>query len=307
VELSISRGGLFLPEETLYQIRLVDVINSWNRDFGIDVSSYFEGHDHIEVRFDPETALVTFEPAPTGDEELYAALSTRDWYYLEGKWEHLSCLAHLRTKSEVLEVGSGRGGFLHLLRQDGHDGLGVELNSDGARKARERGLLVETIDLFQAPMSWQGRFDAAAAFQVVEHVPDPLAFCRKLFDLVKPGGFLFIAVPNRRCFARTYERTNILDMPPHHITRWDDVALKRLGRRLGAARTRILYSPLEAVHVDWFIESLRHGHLGRFLLSRSRPRRVASWALSAGLRKLLRGHSIAARFDKAAANASVAG
>jgi SAM-dependent methyltransferase/outer membrane murein-binding lipoprotein Lpp len=42
------------------------------------------------------------------------------------------------------------------------------------------------------------RFDYVIASHVIEHVPDPIGWLREIADVLKPGGFLFLAIPDKR-------------------------------------------------------------------------------------------------------------
>ena len=42
------------------------------------------------------------------------------------------------------------------------------------------------------------RFDYVIASHVIEHVPDPVGWFREIADVLKPGGLLFLAVPDKR-------------------------------------------------------------------------------------------------------------
>lgn len=43
-------------------------------------------------------------------------------------------------------------------------------------------------------------FDIVTIWHVLEHVPDPRAVLQKVYSLLKPGGILFLAVPNEENF-----------------------------------------------------------------------------------------------------------
>ena len=74
------------------------------------------------------------------------------------------------------------------------------------------------------------RFDVVCAFQVLEHVADPLAFIAEAKARLNPGGLLFIGVPNRESYVGRL-RDFPLDMPPHHVMRWSRRALAALACR----------------------------------------------------------------------------
>jgi SAM-dependent methyltransferase len=99
----------------------------------------------------------------------------------------------------VADLGCGRGEFLEALKAEGVTGIGCDANPLMASRAKEKGLAVETADLF----AWLGSkpdFSLAGitAFQVVEHMPPA-----SLFDLVElavrklaPGGRVLFETVN---------------------------------------------------------------------------------------------------------------
>jgi 2-polyprenyl-3-methyl-5-hydroxy-6-metoxy-1,4-benzoquinol methylase len=266
----------------------IDLVRRWREEFRIDVARCFAGVDAVRVMECEDSGLIYFDPPVIGDEALYQALATHDWYYLEDKWEHRFSLRAVRPAMRVLEVGCGRGAFLAKVKGLGATAVGMELNGAAAAVAAARGVDIVQHDIDAAPAEWRNSFDLVTTFQVVEHVRQPYDFCRTLFSFVKPGGVLHVAVPNHDSFMR-YSAT-LLDLPPHHATRWNARSLFFVGERLGARNTRVIKGPLEAIHVDPFLDASRK-RFGRLVVNRiSRP--VLRALLNAGGRHLVDGHSI---------------
>lgn len=58
-----------------------------------------------------------------------------------------------------------------------------------------RGIQIENVATV-AQQPWDGAFDHITLAHVLEHVPDPLGLLAEFFAWLKPGGTLFIEVPN---------------------------------------------------------------------------------------------------------------
>jgi 2-polyprenyl-3-methyl-5-hydroxy-6-metoxy-1,4-benzoquinol methylase len=121
---------------------------------------------------------------------------------LEGRellWKRrLSEVTKFVDGGRLLDVGAGIGQFLFHARQQ-FEVDGTEVSDEAIKVARDhfgidlsRGT-IEQIGDFQA-----GSYDAITLFHVLEHVPSPSVTIRKCDELLKEGGFLFIAVPNDR-------------------------------------------------------------------------------------------------------------
>ncbi len=86
-----------------------------------------------------------------------------------------------RKGSKVLDLGCGRGEFLDLLRENGIDGEGVDLNGQMIDICLDKGLNCRQGDILerlaQAP---DGSLDGIFSSQVVEHLPP--AYLKKLVE-----------------------------------------------------------------------------------------------------------------------------
>ena len=76
-------------------------------------------------------------------------------------------------------------------------------------------------------------FSFAAAYHCLEHVPDPKEFVQQLFNVISPGGSVFLSMPFSPMSVEIdwYDPFN---HPPHHITRWNRRSLETLADVVGA-------------------------------------------------------------------------
>lgn len=156
--------------------------------------------------------LIYLNPRPAGaalaayypdDYELYADPSARPASWLArlnrryAMTKRASLIErHAPARGRVLDIGCATGLFLDALRARGWQTQGVELVEHAARLARERlGLDVRTGTLQAAgfPSAW---FDAVTMWDVLEHVPDPIAELREVCRVLKPGGVLVLRIPD---------------------------------------------------------------------------------------------------------------
>ena len=95
---------------------------------------------------------------------------------------------------KLLEIGAGENAFMcqHLM-SGGWDCKAQEpseLFADELRKVK--GLNVETKDILEL----DGEYSFIFADSVLEHVPDPITYYKKLSSLLVPGGVLYTVSPN---------------------------------------------------------------------------------------------------------------
>ncbi len=102
----------------------------------------------------------------------------------------------LQSGNLILEVGSGNGNVLRVLRKACPQAtvVGLELWFDGLRHAQRRsaGLLVQG-DVRNCPFG--KTFDVVGLFDVLEHVAEERETLASLWTLLAPGGTLLLTVP----------------------------------------------------------------------------------------------------------------
>lgn len=94
----------------------------------------------------------------------------------------------------VLDVGSGVGANLAAFDGAGRAGIGTDVSVaalGGARRFRP----VAAADGARLPFAG-GTFGGAVCTEVLEHVDDPAAVFAEISRVLRPGGLLFVTVPN---------------------------------------------------------------------------------------------------------------
>jgi SAM-dependent methyltransferase len=96
----------------------------------------------------------------------------------------------------LLEIGCGTGEFLVDAEKSGWNVEGVELSKSFCKAAKDWYQLdIHNRNLVDVEFEDES-FDVIVLLHVFEHLTDPLGFLEQLSRLVKPGGWLFIVVPN---------------------------------------------------------------------------------------------------------------
>lgn len=97
--------------------------------------------------------------------------------------------------TRLMEIGAGPGHFVGMVKDKVKEVVAVELNASQADHCRRtHGVTVHDRPI--EDLSYGAEFDVVCMFSVLEHIPDPHAFLRKAMEFVRPGGVLFIEVPN---------------------------------------------------------------------------------------------------------------
>lgn len=123
----------------------------------------------------------------------------------------------MEAPGRLLDVGCGTGAFLAAMRDRGWDVRGVEPNRSAANHARGRlGLAVHEGALASGLFPPRS-FDVVTLWHVLEHLPDPADTLRTVAGLVRPGGWLVLAVPHLESWdARMFgPHWSGLDIPRH--------------------------------------------------------------------------------------------
>jgi 2-polyprenyl-3-methyl-5-hydroxy-6-metoxy-1,4-benzoquinol methylase len=111
--------------------------------------------------------------------------------------EHISTIeGFCRPPASILDIGCAFGYFLEIAATRGWEARGVEVSEFASQKARENaGVPVHTGTLATARLD-ASSFDVVTMWDVLEHSFDPAAELVEAHRILKPGGHLFITVPD---------------------------------------------------------------------------------------------------------------
>jgi SAM-dependent methyltransferase len=220
------------------RVRAAKLIEAYRCQLGLGLD--FPNDEFVYLICDA-CGLHFFWPAITGDEKFYGDLQKISWYYSAGKQEFRIAAAYVRSAHDVLEIGAGRGLFSHEIKSASYTGLEFSPTAIDLAAAHGIRLLPETVE--RHAQENEGRYDVVCSFQVLEHVENPRTFLDAAVTCLKPGGRLIVSVPAEDSFAR-YAFWDVLNMPPHHVTRWTDSALRSIGRLCGLTLVELKPEPL---------------------------------------------------------------
>ncbi|MDM7202985.1 MAG: methyltransferase domain-containing protein [Thermodesulfobacteriaceae bacterium] len=173
------------------------------------------------------------------------------------KWERLPRfnvllpILPLLPKGKLFDIGCSTGFFMLIARKLGFEVYGME----ASEKAIEIGVkkfglkIAKALTFDELPSEYKGPYDIVTAFEVLEHVEDPLKFLKDIYGLLKERGVLLLSCPPYYKFENTakgYRKYKWWhnDYPPHHITRWKPWTLHFALKKAGFDEVHIFTEPL---------------------------------------------------------------
>ena len=146
---------------------------------------------------------------------------------------HLNIVRRYVREGRILDVGCASGCFLSLAANEGFESTGVEPSDTLSCRAKAalgaRGTVWACI-LEQAPVS-AGSFDAITLWDVLEHVPDPLAMLQRCRTLLRPGGHMFLNVPDLDSIQARLLKNRWPLLLPEHLNYFNRPSLRLCGQK----------------------------------------------------------------------------
>lgn len=113
-----------------------------------------------------------------------------------------SFINHLPDKMGAVDIGTGNGSFLNeLIDRKFSNILGFEPSMAPIKAAKKEIQSLIVNDIFTTDALTPDSLSLVSCFQTIEHVPEPAEMVKAVYDILKPGGAIFIVSHNYRAFS----------------------------------------------------------------------------------------------------------
>lgn len=154
-------------------------------------------------------------------------------------------LTYQPNKGKLLDVGCANGFLTAFALDEGYDSYGIDVSEKAIAFAEDtmnlKGRVAVCSDLSKLPKPLPKKYDIITSFELVEHLEDPNAFARDVYNSLEPGGFWIFSTPNRNRiqFKLGVKNTgkhrghDTGDYPYEHLSRFTDKSHRVLAERNG--------------------------------------------------------------------------
>lgn len=151
-----------------------------------------------------------------------------------------------------LDVGCSTGFVVEAARGQNWQAIGIDLNPSAVEFGRARGLDLRNVRLEDAGFR-RASFDAVSLFDVLEHLLHPVRTLQACIDLLKPGGIVFLYVPNYDSASRLLMGAEAhFIWPTHHLNYYTPVTIGDLMARSGLEVEMMATEGLDIVDYLWY-------------------------------------------------------
>ncbi len=140
-------------------------------------------------------------------------------------------LTHYPTNG-ILDIGGGNGQITKFLQEQNIDAVLLEPMPNGVLNAQKKGVLKIIQGSFDSMDVQKASVPAVGLFDVLEHIEKDEQMLAKIFDVLKPGGLLYLSVPAWQFLYSDF------DKEVGHYRRY---TLRDLSKKLAAAGFTINY------------------------------------------------------------------
>lgn len=176
--------------------------------------------------------------------------------------ERIEILKKYKKKGKLLDFGCGTGWFLEGAK-DHFESYGVEY-SDNIRNWLLEKFNIKTFKTLDNIK--QEKFDIITAFDVIEHVPDPLDLLNNLKKKLKKDGIIFIYTPNFDSMGFNYLglKNNLL-CPPNHLFYFNKKSFDYMCKKINLKIVETQYRGLDIGDIYAMINENGNKKIANFL------------------------------------------
>jgi ADP-heptose:LPS heptosyltransferase/SAM-dependent methyltransferase len=154
-------------------------------------------------------------------------------------------------KGKLLDIGCSTGFFMLIAKKFGFEVYGMEASEKAVNIAKEKFKLnvFKALTFDELPEEYKYPYNVITAFEVLEHVHEPLEFLKDIYSFLAEDGILILSCPPFYKFENTakgYKKYKwwYNDYPPNHVTRWKPWSLHYALKKVGFDEVHIFTEPL---------------------------------------------------------------
>jgi 2-polyprenyl-3-methyl-5-hydroxy-6-metoxy-1,4-benzoquinol methylase len=200
----------------------------------IEINKYYESPDYISHTNQGNNII----------NKLYKIIRS---YTINSK---IKLINNLTEKGKILDIGCGTGEFLIKCKKNKWEVIGIEpnINARNNNSLTKENLIYKDFN----DLNTKKDFNIITLWHVLEHLYDPLEIMKKLRTLLKPGGYLIIAVPNHESLDAKYYKENwaAYDVP-RHLYHFSKKSINSLAKK-----TKFKIEIIKPMYFDSFYVSL---------------------------------------------------
>ncbi len=244
-------------------------------NFFIECKDYTVSGEMFQLLYDKEYDLLVTSPKPK-EQELGKYYESEDYIsHTDAKRSFFEKLYHivkvyslnkkvkliskLNNESRlILDIGAGTGDFLNTAKNKGWKVEGVEPNTHAKELAKQKG-----VDLHFTTTDFEPKsFDVITMWHVLEHIPDIENQIKELKRLIKPNGYVIIAVPNFKSYdALHYKSFWAAYDVPRHLWHFSKTSIQKLFQEEDFSLEKVLPMKFDSFYVSLLSEKYKNGKM----------------------------------------------
>lgn len=173
------------------------------------------------------------------ESEIFAIYKKSDYYTLPNDSEQRINIENARRAKiileivkvgKILDIGSAKGSFLDEMKKIKFKTFGLEMSSQNVDICKTKGheVYLGDLDSYYNSVSKE-QFDVIACLDVIEHVPRPDDFLKKIKTLLAVNGLLVLSTPNfSGLVSKILRNRDPFIIPPEHLNFFSKKGLEYL-------------------------------------------------------------------------------
>jgi len=147
--------------------------------------------------------------------------------------------SYAKRRGRLLDIGCGEGTLLDIARERNWEVTGVEPNKHFVAWAKKNyNLSILQGDAFNKKLK-KGYYDAITLLDVIEHVHNPQEYLNRCYELLAPGGIIFISTPDFGSLPSKVMRRKWFYILSIHVFYFTRQTLSRILHKAGFSKIRV--------------------------------------------------------------------